>query len=167
MGSLDSANRLLCLPEKGPHSLSLRRGTERRKTSHPGRVLEKEERGLVGVISCWASMTKVSSGRIREPDGESRAWVTWRICQGGPAAGEFYQIVNCPFRTASGSSQPPLASPRGQRPTPSQAHRTEYAHVVCSPSLPAPLPLKCPTLPVRCIFQNCRSGRRPIVRQTL
>lgn len=70
----------------------LRLAEIKRKTSHHrGRVRVGMRRLGGGPISCWASMIKVSSGRIREPDGESRAWMTWRFVRGGcgRAAGQF------------------------------------------------------------------------------
>lgn len=158
-----------CLPEKGPLTQSPPRTRE--KTSHRGRVREEEEeeeRGLVGVVSCWASMIKVSPGRIRDGRmGNLALGLTWQICQGGRATGDFHQIVNYPFRTARAKQpNPPLASPREQRLI--SVPDTEFNMPVCLfSSPPRSAAQNCSALPVRCIFQNRRSRRRPSIGQTL
>lgn len=108
---------LLCLPENGPLTQSPPRTREAEKTSHRGRVRqeeeEEEERGLVGVTSCWASMIKVSSGpNSRGRMGNSRALgLTWQFVRARRAAGDFYQIVNYPFRTTRAKRPNPLWPP--------------------------------------------------------
>ena len=80
----------------------------------------------MGVVSCWASMIKVSSGRVREPDGEFRAWMTWRFVRGLAWAGRgiIFQIPS-PFRNPfqepteadlEGRWAPSSFSPCWQRP---------------------------------------------------
>lgn len=167
---LPRLGELLCLPLKRPtYSSSLRRGPER-KTSQRGRVCGRRRtrsgggRLLLG-INDQSFIWPNSRGRM----GNLALGLTWQICQGGRATGDFYQIVNYPFRTAR-AKQPnlPLASPRGQRLI--SVPDTQSLICLCYCLLSSPprsAAQNCSTIPVRCIFQNRRSRRRPSIGQTL
>lgn len=103
-----STRRTVVPASKGPtYSSSLRRGPER-KTSHRGRVCGRRRtrsgggRLLLG-INDQSFIWPNSRGRM----GNLALGLTWQICQGGRATGDFYQIVNYPFRTAR-AKQPNL-----------------------------------------------------------